>query len=295
MVSFANLSDLEIKKLVAQRMRRDDYKWEEDRYFDDIGKIGALLSSEELCLRHAKLLNDALVNYAKTRQVFDQMTEKSFWGARKEKLVTPKGGTIKASIGPEGAEQFNLTVAQHKHHKVLSGFLAEFEAEQGFNEGAYSFETKNKIGADVTLNATPGKAVTLPGFAPAHVFRQQLLAKARHFKDPGVGALHGEFTHRIQWYIVCKAAAELALQNPCADIFKACARPEFFNNPVNVSVWDLIFEGGGTAQDFRKPEMVTEFFLRVSQESHPRHGDLWFLAALMEGRYAKRLIEKRNG
>lgn len=208
-------------------------------------------------------------------------------------LTTPWGlGTKRIEKDIPSADDFSLTAERHKHHKVLSGFLTDFEAAQGFNEGAYSFESKNKTGAKVTLTTTPGRAVTLPGAVDADVFRQNLLEKARHFKDPGVGSLHGEFTHRIQWYIVCEyARLTKQLQHTPADIFKACARPGFCNDQVNISVWDLVFEGSGAA-DFRSPEKLTEYFLRVSREDHPRHKELWFLAALIEGRYAKREIEK---
>jgi hypothetical protein len=294
MIQFANLNDLEIKKIILQS-RTTDADLDNDPYFDDVAKVGSLLSSQALCEQYSKQLNDALVAYAKSTGVFDQMTEWRLFGERNS-LATPKGvGNTKHNtvLDPSTASELEFTALRHKHYKVLSGFLAECEAKQGFNQGAYEFETKNKLGDDVTLATTPGKAVTLPGFVPPMVFRQDLLAKARHFKDPSVGVLHGEFTHRIQWYIVCEYAAQTKLLDHApADLFKACARPVFCQGFKDTSVWDLVLEGSGNATDFRKPEAVTEYFLRVSRPDHPRHRELWLLAALMEGRYAKRAIEK---
>jgi hypothetical protein len=286
MFQFANVSDLEIKRIIRERMR-SAYDFDHDEFFDDIAKIGSLLSSEIMCVAYSRHLNDALIEYAKDQGVFKKMT------AGGQALTTPWGsGAKRIEKGIPSTDNFNLIAERHKHHKVLSGFLTAFEAEQGFNEGAYSFESRNKFGALVTLTTTPGKPVTLPGSVDATPFRQNLLGKARHFKDPSVGSLHGEFTHQIQWYIVCEyARLTKQLQNRPADIFKACARPQFCNDPVNISVWDLVFEGSG-AFDFRSPERLTEFFLRVSREDHRRHKELWFLAALIEGRYAKREIEK---
>ncbi|MFT6269126.1 MAG: hypothetical protein ACJAVV_001946 [Alphaproteobacteria bacterium] len=56
-----------------------------------------------------------------------------------------------------------------------------------------------------------------------------------------------------------------------------------------------MFEGSYGAKNFRKPEADPEYFLRVStNKSHPQHNNLWFISGLVEGRYAKREIEKAN-
>lgn len=297
MYQFANLSSLAVKKLILERMKSPksasaSAALASDPFLIDVACIGALLSSEQRCLKYASRLNDALLKHAGDEGVMARMTAKSFFGKPQQALRTTHGGSITKTIGT-GDDEVSLTIERHKHHKVLSGFLSKYEATQQFNQNPYSFTTANKVGPDVTLTVTPGKAVTLPARVDEQVFRQQLLARAQHFKDPSVGVMHGEFTHRIQWYLIGEYHREHPLSHAPADIFKACARPIFCDSP-KTSVWDLVFEGAYEAGDFRKPEKLTEFLLRASRPEHTQHGKLWFLAALTEGRFAKRTIEKER-
>lgn len=66
MFQFANVSDLEIKKVIRNRMR-SEYDFDADPFFDDIAKIGSLLSSEIMCVAYSRHLNDALILYAKNQ------------------------------------------------------------------------------------------------------------------------------------------------------------------------------------------------------------------------------------
>jgi hypothetical protein len=288
LIQFGNLSDLEMKKLICQQMPEQADEIINDPYFDDVAKIGALLSSELMCMAYCRHLNDSLLKYAKSKGVLKKMVA----GPNQQSLKQSPGfGPKQITKQGIGDNDLDLTVEKHKQYKVLSGFLSEFEAAHNFNEGSDTFESKNKLGNPVSLTTKPKKAVTLPGFATPEVFRTSLLARARHFKDPTVGTMHGEFTHRIQWYIVCEyARLTKQLAHSPADVFKACARPKFVGE--RTSVWDLVFEGAPNAKDFRKPEKVTEFFLRASLANHPQHSKMWFIAAMTEGRYAKREIEK---
>jgi hypothetical protein len=289
LIQFDNLSAFEIQKRILEKMPENRDALESDAYFDDIGKIGALLSSEIMCMAYCARLNDSLIEYAQSQGVLKRM---SAWGGRQALKRSPGFGAkqiTKQDVGDDS--DLTLTAEKHKQYKVLSGFLTEFEATHKFNEGGHTFESKNKDGLTVELTATDQKAVTLPGFAAPEVFRAHLLAKARHFKDPTVGTMHGEFSHRIQWYIVCEyARLTNQLDHSPADIFKACARPVFVGKKT--TVWDIVLEGSYGVKDFRKPERITEFFLRAVNPTHPQHKRLWFLAALTEGRYAKREIEK---
>lgn len=291
MFQFSNASPLEIQKLILKNMLLANDEVNEalknDEYFEDVAKIGALLSDERMCVAYCERLNDSLIHYAKRTGNYKKMADKNV----QHKLKPSPGFGQKQHQYDSDGDDLHLLVEKHKQYKVLSGFLSEFEASHKFNEGSYSFESKNKDGKTVSLTTANKKAITLPGFAAPNVFRENLLAKARHFKDPTVGVMHGEFTHRIQWYIVCEyARLTKQLTHSPADIFKACARPIFVG--MKSSVWDIVFEGSPSANDFKKPEKLTEFLLRVSEPTHVYHKKLWFLAGLTEGRFAKRRIEK---
>ena len=47
------------------------------------------------------------------------------------------------------------------------------------------------------------------------------LLNAQHWKDVGVSSRHGEFTHRIQWYVICRAGivAAAKLMQKLADLY----------------------------------------------------------------------------
>jgi hypothetical protein len=291
LIQFENLSHFECKKRILNRLTEKANEIANDEFFDDIAKIGALLSSEIMCMAYIRRLNDSLLEYAKSKGVLKKMVTRQNQQALKPSPGFGQKQIFKTGIGDN---DLDVSVEKHKQYKVLSGFLSEFETSYKFNEGSYNFTSEDRYKNPVLLNTTPGKAVTLPGFANADVFRQNLLARARHFKDPTVTAIHGEFTHRIQWYIVCEyARLTKQLAHEPAEVFKACARPVFvMKKDGGYTVWDMICEGAPDAKDFRKPEKVTEFFLRASESNHPQHTNLWFLCALMEGRYAKREIEK---
>jgi hypothetical protein len=262
--------------------------------FDDFARIASLLTDEKKCLTYLKRLNDALIQQAKNANIFNEMTKGSglFGFGERNKLASPKNlgkapAQFKGSVGNiEG-----VTLKRHKQHKVLSGFLTMYEAKRGFNKGSYSFDIKGK-----DVKAPENETATLPGFLFPQDFRQHLLARARHFKDPTVSTLHGEFTHRLQWYLVCEYMdEEKNFKHSPAELFQACANPVwcFKGNPDSAGgIWDLVFEGNPNSLDLRKPESFTEYLLLASETTHKYHGDLWFIAEMTMGRYAKRNWEK---
>jgi hypothetical protein len=68
-----------------------------------------------------------------------------------------------------------------------------------------------------------GKLAVLVGFASADDFRT-LTTGGQHFQDVGAGATHGEFTHRIQWFIAMGAIT--------GGRFDGQARPPYQNAPA---------------------------------------------------------------
>lgn len=130
------------------------------------------------------------------------MTTFKLWGQSK---------TLKARGTVSDDKDEEKVWAIHKHHKVMTSFLTQYEAEAGFNTGILPPELKT----DELPGKLPVGPATLTAFVSAGDFRKYLFQYAYHWKDAGVGWNHGEFTHRIHWYIVrthpVRAAATLGL------------------------------------------------------------------------------------
>jgi hypothetical protein len=295
MVAFSTQTPAVISKQITDNLKNDEII--DHPMLKDFSRIGAMLSSLDQGLIYLKRLNKSLVLYAKQTGVFDEMTVKggAFGLGERNKLAIPTNlngapASRKADVGANLMDQRSLQVTRHKQFKVISGFLGNYEAKLGFNVGLQLEQS--------ALVTTPksGKAATLLGFVDRADFRRLLLAKARHFKDPGVPVLHGEFTHQIQWYMVAEFMRDQAdFSFAPKELFKACSEPIWCrgkNLASEMSVWDLLFEGSAPSDDFRKPEATTEFLLRATSPKSEYHNELWFLADLTMGRYAKRVYEK---
>ncbi|HZI11167.1 MAG TPA: LirA/MavJ family T4SS effector, partial [Myxococcus sp.] len=102
---------------------------------------------------------------------------------------------------------------------LLSEELAENEREWGFQLG--------------DVNGHP--KAHLIGPLNGNQFRAQLVNK-RPFKDPTIVSDHGEFTHRIQWYLA--ATAEF-FENPVADVYQAVGTVLWQQDP-RYGLWDFL-------------------------------------------------------
>jgi hypothetical protein len=61
---------------------------------------------------------------------------------------------------------------------------------------------------------TPKAQMIMP--LKADQFREQLTEK-QPFKDPTIGPDHGEYTHRLQWYLIAEGAG---FKEPAAEVYK---------------------------------------------------------------------------
>jgi hypothetical protein len=117
---------------------------------------------------------------------------------------------------------------------VLTTVLSEFEERHGFN---------------LVMDGTTGRkrAKLYLSFVEPTVFLNQLKA-GYHWKDPTVSPEHGEFTHRLQWYLLIEGGA-LNGVSP-VDVFKACGNYERKNPPSRsrdrhidrTDLWELLFD-----------------------------------------------------
>ena len=135
----------------------------------------------------------------------------------------------------------------------------------------------------------------LTSFVNPTQFRTYLFQYAYHWKDAGVGWNHGEFTHRIHWYIVLEHLRSNPnwLENKPLELFRACALPQWRQaKDPNKGVWDNIFDDLGSKDTFRSPETLHGYLKSAAEPEHADHEQLWFLSQLIAGRAAKRLKEK---
>lgn len=246
--------------------------------FNDFCAIGSFLSNEQACLQRLAQLNESLVAHAKRLKVLGKMTTFKLFGDSKQLKSL---GTV---------EQDGIEYAIHKHHKVLTSFLTDFEGKAGFNTGSLPPDPQ----ASQSQPKLPAKPPSLTRFVAVDAFRAYLLKYAYHWKDAGVGWRHGEYTHRIQWYMVLMELKDKPnwLAHKPLELFRACALPvwQHANDPTK-GVWDDVFDDNEKTS-FRSPETLHQFLKEAADPKHEHHQPLWLLAQLISGRAAKRLYEK---
>ena len=230
-----------------------------------------------------------------------------------------------------------------KTGKLLSGVLDAFEFKHGFNavstsklhttaqftgdaddrETVVAFTNKNATwtqhNPEGEKDFTKLKTVQLPQGAPTLTgillksFNPILLKHGYHWKDPGADALvHGEFTHRIQWYAIC-SRPNLFKNKPIQifksmgfDSFARSVNPEDPTSKTNGSLylWTLCCDNFAPdqakslpGQPFTKTTFNCPNFLQTYL-SKPMGQAMWkelpYLKALMAGRFVKRSGEART-
>ncbi|HKK37406.1 MAG TPA: LirA/MavJ family T4SS effector [Paracoccaceae bacterium] len=259
----------------------------DDPMLADFAAIGALMTDGPLCLRHLRQLNDAL--FARCER--DPKIFNTLFTVRKGGLF----GKDRTVLKPHPHERYGGSkgFVVHKHHKLLTSVLDEHEAKSGFNTG--------RIPVDLPADAPgpderemPARTPTLSRFVYGDDFRKYLFQYAYHWKDTGVGASHGEFTHRLQWYVIVEhAAASGFLKHRPLELFAACALRRWrFEDGSQSGVWDLIVDKNGDKEEtFRRPEFLHGFLVAAADRKHEDHGWLWLLAQLVRGRSNKRRID----
>jgi Family of unknown function (DUF5636) len=146
-----------------------------------------------------------------------------------------------------------------------------------------------------------GKAVRLQGVLDADMFLNGLLAKKRMWKDPGAGFAHGEFTHRIQWFMIMERVKEpdMGWSNFYAWIGKHQPPPAPPNTLYqDFGLWAALVDRPNLAGppfqavssvDFRCPEHLTTYLIDDNNKSN-----IEFLHAFCKGRYNKRKKEDES-
>lgn len=252
-------------------------------YVEDYARIASLMTDEDACRVYLARLNDALIVKCRAKSMID----KDWWWNEQASLKT---SSYKHTSKPDEA----ATVV--KHNKVFTDFFREWEDAAGFNKGVQQVEG-GKPSAPEIINL-PGRAATLTEFVQPDDFRKYLLKHGYHWKDAGVGGRHGEFTHRIHWYIIIEYARANAnwLTNKPIDLFTTCGEPVTVVKR-GATVWDFMVDCGdnilvpnpgklyGQGSVYRSPDNLHKF---LCDDATRASKDLWCLAYLIWGRRQKR-------
>lgn len=167
--------------------------------------------------------------------------------------------------------------AQYSH--LLSRVLTNSEKNNGFtHQEAGVFDSFKKI-------QTP-KVPYMVTVVSSAIFNNQL-SNSQHWKDVGVSAAHGEYTHRIQWYLISAAGVPKA-----GDIMRKLV--EFPpTNQGQSALWDAMFDRaryqsttglfrGVSLTDFRCPEQFNDYLTSDTTTDFP------LLTAFLRARKQKR-------
>ena len=151
---------------------------------------------------------------------------------------------------------------------LLTSYLNEWDAKFGFNSLANKTEVTFPINfpeqhiAVTSTSGAPGRSVgnlqsvlpqgrtpTITGFAAPPLFRLALLRLGYHWKDPGAGDVHGDITHRLQWFAITSAFDDLNISVTPLYLFQKLASPETWNPEFHApyssgsagrALWDFI-------------------------------------------------------
>jgi Family of unknown function (DUF5636) len=291
MPKFTPQSSAEAKLQLMQKLAKPDDG--PGGFMNDFACISSFFSDEAAPQPYFERLNTRLSQMAE----LDGYKEKVRKSKDKVKPTPRPPGLVAGEfqkylgkqIGVFEDDDTNLELFYQKHHKVLSSILNGYFYNQGFNQGSGSVVSK-----DQRVPYADGKTPKLPGAVQPPEFRANLLRVGRHFKDPGVSPNHGDYTHQIQWYLVCefiKDSKGLFAHRP-VDIFKACGSDDWKLNNSNLCVWDYLFEGALPSRDFRHAETFNNYIIQAKDKSAPEAHSFPFLTDLIMGRYAKRKRER---
>lgn len=235
-------------------------------YLDDFCALGVLMTDAERCYEALTVLNSLLLKRL-SKTILP--VKKPFFGGSPQLPKTDDG--------------------EVKHHGLLSGFFKTWEASWGFN-AAQNLQML-PLAPQVPGNTVP----TLTGFVTIDKFRSHLFAPGYHWKDPGVGVNHGEFTHRIQWYIAIQVHVwKPFFKKTPLEVFKMFGNDACKGIPPNAdkTVWDVVFDRLTAKTDFRTPEFMHAWFKEPAQQKDTHVG---VLSQLIAGRAVKRENQNFTG
>lgn len=252
-------SDLKDQKAPVKGLRVDGKLLSESPHFDDYLRIGHYLSyGPRAGVRGEPVIRNALI---KLDEDMTQRIDKNFWAkSRAIDYFKKQGAAYKAKEAPPTKDR--------DFSKLLTASLDKFERDHGFT---------------VVGDRLPNYA----GFVFGNVFKESLTLK-QHWKDVGAGEKHGEYTHRLQWYILIQAGAIRTVPvNQEATVFASIAP---WQKGRTCNLWTFLLDLlvtdtsiGNDKFDFRSPENLNMWLVGdTAPEFCP------VLRAFLRARMAKR-------
>jgi hypothetical protein len=278
-------------------------------YYGDWCLLGSFLSNTEAVLSAMAELDKAMwerLCVKRLKGTVDRVTDREMvTSAYHDYCGSYKGGLKKTAV-VSGKVTIDKTVVS----RLLSEVLTKFEKSKAFEFETGDFQATVSLDDRTTTSNPKRHAPTYHGFVQPTAFNKQLV-KRSHWKDPGALLIHGEFTHRIQWYAV--ASQLFADGDHAARVFASIgayvgsyARPLPGQGPTHLYLWDALCDrtnkkdvsfdddlfatedAGDRGRDFRSPENLNAFL--VANEGHSEWR--WpLLRDFLTARYSKRDYE----
>lgn len=258
-----NVFNIKYKLPNNDPLKVDGKAIQDDRFLSAFGAVGSILTDKEEVLKGLGKLETAMLNIYPTSEYthFFSYQEKTNERPAKDLVAYYDKKPQEKDKGVKG---------------LLSKALKQVEKAHGIK----------------------GEVATLFGNISPQSFVDELIKKRRPFKDPGAGPGHGEYTHRIQWFIICQSEFFPHKTVEVGAVYEQIGKwffPEvngLTGKVNNLSLWDALVDRSDTAnifkvlgdEDFRNPNKFFPWMLKPENEKH-----FPILHAYLKARYAKRL------
>lgn len=180
---------------------------------------------------------------------------------------------------------------------VLFTLLAKWAQENGFNQGGKVFVKKESNSNNTReLIDLPKTIPDIGNILTPRVFTNLLLRYGYFAKDPGAGALHSDFTHTLQFYVLIEEnKINKFLNHSFIELYKFMGSEKCVNfgkgTDSYISVFEILFDRfyafdkliDGNGNPFRNPDFFNVWIAECVDEHH-----LTTLSQFMKKRIAKR-------
>lgn len=258
------------------------------KFFDDYAAIGSYLSNPNKYGDALRKL-DSDMEQLYVNRISKEYPSYDIPNAYKEKELTQDFKYLQKSYLSnqliKERETWNTDLV--KAEKAIKQFSKLLTATLANNEQKHGFSIEEENPATDIIVGLPSRF-------------NELLRQKKPFKDVGAGHAHGEYSHRIQWYLITQMEG---LQFTPAEIYKKLpgwsTRHTEYTTPRNFYMWEFLVDRDGVPtnaavipfktteqQDFRAPSNVNRWLCDMAQSQ-----TYSWLHACLKKRWDKRSAE----